>query len=160
MNKFNYLLSIMALAWSTHVLSAPLPDFTFKSPSFNGSGYGTYQLTIENEQYTRQQAVVSAMQAAKDAAAAAAASNPINQFLTNLESRIYAQISQNVATAMFANNNCTAGQPCSGTMNFQGNTISWAKDPANPNQIVLQVSDSVGNITNITVPLGSFTMTN
>jgi len=45
-------------------------------------------------------------------------------------------------------------------MNFQGNTISWAKDPANPNQIVLQVSDSVGNITNITVPLGSFTMTN
>jgi len=161
MNKnYKKLLSTVALVWVVNVFAAPLPDFTFKSPSFNGSGYGTYQLTIENEQYTRQQAVVSAMQAAKDAAAAAAASNPINQFLTNLESRIYAQISQNVATAMFANNNCSAGQPCGGTMNFQGNTIRWSKDPTNPNQILLQVTDNVGNITTITVPLGSFTMTN
>jgi hypothetical protein len=26
--------------------SAPLPDYTFKSPSFNGSGYSSHVLTI------------------------------------------------------------------------------------------------------------------
>jgi len=158
MHNINKLLILLVLV--SDAVAAPLPDFTFKSPSFNGSGYGTYQLTIENEQYTRQQAVLSALQSAQQQAIATAASNPINQFLTNLESRIYAQISQNLATAMFANNNCSAGQPCGGTMNFQGNTIRWSKDPTNPNQILLQVTDNVGNITTITVPLGSFTMTN
>ena len=78
--------------------ATPINDFSFKSPAFNGSGYGTYVLTVENEQYTRQQAVLSALQSAKDAAASAASNQPINQFLTNLESRIYAQVSQNVAT--------------------------------------------------------------
>jgi membrane-bound inhibitor of C-type lysozyme len=49
---------------------------------------------------------------------------------------------------MFAN-----GGSNSGTMNFQGNTIFWSKDGSN---IYLQVTDNVGNTTNITVPLGQF----
>jgi len=131
--------------------AAPLPDFAFKSPSFNGVGYGTYVLTIENEEYTRAQQIQQALEAAAQAAKNAAANTPINQFLTNLESRIYAQISQNLATAMFA-----GGSSTSGSMNFEGNTIFWQNNGTN---ITLQVTDSLGNMTTITVPLGSFNIT-
>jgi hypothetical protein len=49
---------------------------------------------------------------------------------------------------MFANGGST-----SGTLNFEGNTIFWTKDSSN---VYLTVTDSVGNQTTITVPLGSF----
>ena len=145
--------------WASSTYGTPINDFAFKSPAFNGSGYGTYVLTIENEQYTRQQAILSALQSAQQQAAAAAQNQPINQFLTNLESRIYAQVSQNVATQMFAGGACTAGNPCGGSINFQGNTLSWIKDPTNPTNILLTVRDNVGNVTVINVPLNSFNMT-
>ena len=58
-------------------------------------------------------------QLALDKAKADAQNTNISKFLNNLESRIYAQISQNLATAMFAN----GGTNNSGTLNFEGNTI-------------------------------------
>jgi hypothetical protein len=72
----------------------------------------------------------------------------IAKFMNNLESRIYAQISQNLATAMFA-----TGGSNSGSLNFEGNTIFWSKDSSN---VYLTVTDSVGNQTSVTVPLGQF----
>jgi hypothetical protein len=139
-------------------LATPIADYSFKSPAFNGNGYGTYVLTIENEQYTRSQSILSALESAKAAAAADAKNQPINQFLTNLESRIYAQVSQNVATQMFAGGACTGTAACGGTINFQGNTLSWIKDPVNPTNILLTVRDNAGNSTVINVPLNSFNM--
>ena len=107
-------------------MAAPLNDFTFKSPAFNGNGYGTYVLTIENEQYTRQQTINQAVQAAAQQAKADAANTPINQFLTNLESRIYAQISQNTATAMFSGTSSTCVSTAACSFQFDANTsISW-----------------------------------
>jgi hypothetical protein len=41
-------------------------------------------------------------------------------------------------------------------MNFQGNTIFWTNNGTN---IQLQVTDNVGNMTTINVPLGSFNIT-
>ena len=128
--------------------ATPINDYSFKSPSFNGSGYSSHVLTIENQETTRRAQVAKDIQAALDKAAAAASNTNISKFLNNLESRIYAQISQNLATAMFAN-----GGSNSGTMNFEGNTIFWNKDSSN---IYLTVTDAVGNQTQITVPLGSF----
>ena len=152
------ILTVFAVCAGT-AYGTPINDFAFKSPAFNGSGYGTYVLTIENEQYTRQQAILSALQSAQQQAAAAAQNQPINQFLTNLESRIYAQVSQNVATQMFAGGACSANSSvCGGSINFQGNTLSWLKDPTNPTNILLTVSDNVGNTTVINVPLNSFNM--
>jgi hypothetical protein len=142
-----YSLPILALL-SSSVFAAPLPDFQFKSPSFNGNGYGTYVLTIENEEFTREQAIQQALLAAQQQAATNAANTPLNQFLTNLESRILAQISQNLATAMFS-----GGSGTSGTMNFQGNTIFWQNTGTGIN---LQVTDSLGNVTTITIPLGQW----
>lgn len=140
----------------TLTLAAPLNDFTFKSPAFNGNGYGTYVLTIENEQYTRQQTINQAVQAAAQQAKADAANTPINQFLTNLESRIYAQISQNTATAMFSGTSSTCVSTAACSFQFDANTsISWYWAGTN---IVMQVTQPSGSST-ITVPTGSFNMT-
>lgn len=133
---------------STAAVAAPLPDYVFKSPSFNGVGYSSHVLTIENQEFTRRNQLQKDIQAALDKAAADAKNTNIAKFMNNLESRIYAQISQNLATAMFANGGST-----SGTLNFEGNTIFWSKDSSN---VYLTVTDSVGNQTTITVPLGQF----
>ena len=129
-------------------VAAPQPDYQFKSPSFNGVGYSSHVLTIENQEFTRRAQVQKDIQAALDKAKADAANTNIAKFMNNLESRIYAQISQNLATAMFAN-----GGSNSGTLNFEGNTIFWTKDSTS---VTLQVTDSVGNQTTVVVPLGQF----
>lgn len=128
--------------------AAPISDYQFKSPAFNGVGYSSHVLTIENQESTRRKAIADKIQSELDKAAADAKNTNIAKFMNNLESRIYAQISQNLATAMFAEGGAT-----SGTLDFEGNTIFWTKDSS---AIYLTVTDTVGNSTQITVPLGSF----
>jgi hypothetical protein len=120
------LILLLALLPST-LLAAPLNDYTFKSPSFNGIGYSSHVLTIENQERTRQKELADKLQAEIDKAAADKKNTNLYKFVSNLESRIYAQISQNVATAMFANGNCGTGGACTGNIDFQGNYISWGK---------------------------------
>jgi len=123
--------------------------FAFKNPQFSGDGFSSHVLTIENEEYTRRQARDAAQKAAADAAAAAASNTNLSKFLNNLESRIYAQLSLQMSNAMFSDGSTT------GTMQFEGSTISWIKD-ATTQTIALTVIDATGNRTNITVPIGSF----
>jgi hypothetical protein len=130
------------------VQAQPLPDYTFKSPSFNGIGYSSHILTIENQEHNRRDAIRKEIQAALDKARNDANNTNISKFLNNLESRIYAQISQNVATAMFAE-----GGSNSGTLNFEGNIINWTKSST---EITLNVTDYVGSSTTVSIPLGSF----
>ena len=130
------------------VQAQPLPDYTFKSPSFNGNGYSAHILTIENQEHNRKDAIEKEIQAALDKAKNDANNTNISKFLNNLESRIYAQISQNVATAMFADGGST-----SGTLNFEGNIINWTKSST---EITLNVTDYVGSSTSVSIPLGSF----
>jgi len=126
----------------------PLPDFTFKSPSFNGNGYSAHILTIENQEHNRRDAIQKEIQAKLEKEANEAKNTNIAKFMNNLESRIYAQISQNLATAMFAE-----GGSNSGTLNFEGNIINWTKSST---EITLNVTDYLGSSTTITIPLGQF----
>ena len=154
--------------WQLISTAAPLSDFTFKSPSFNGAGYSSHVLTIENQERTRQKERADKIQAAIDKDIADKKNTNLAKFVSNLESRIYAQISQNVATAMFANNSCTvtASSTCTGSINFQGSTIAWSRvsdainctGSANATCILLTVTDTTGTITSIYVPLESFNM--
>ena len=137
------------LAISFKAVATPIADYSFKSPAFNGNGYSSHVLTIENQEYTRQQQIIKDALAAVQAQATAQQNTNIAKFLNNLESRIYAQISQNLATAMFAN-----GGSNSGTMNFEGNTIAWYKDIGG--NIVMNVTDTTGNVTSVTIPLSQF----
>jgi membrane-bound inhibitor of C-type lysozyme len=129
-------------------VSAPIGDYQFKSPSFNGVGYSSHVLTIENQEFTRRVQVQKDVQAALDKAKADKANTNLAKFLNNLESRIYAQISQNLATAMFANGGST-----SGTLNFEGNTIFWTKDGTS---VTMTVTDVTGNQTTVVIPLSQF----
>jgi len=141
---------ILAIFLASNSLAGPLPDYSFKSPAFNGNGYSTHELTKYNLEQTRAKEIQQAIEAKAAAAKADAKNTPINQFMVNLESRIYAQISQNLATAMFAD-----GASTSGSMNFQGNVIFWQKNGTT--SITLMVTDTLGNQTTIEVPLGQFT---
>ena len=136
------------ILWCGMTQAAPIGDYSFKSPSFNGIGYSSHVLTIENQEFTRKAQMQKDIQSAMDKAAADAKNTNLQKFLNNLESRIYAQISQNLATAMFAN-----GGSSSGTLSFEGNTIFWTKDSSN---VYLTVTDATGSQTQITVPLGQF----
>jgi len=133
---------------SLNAQAQPLPDFTFKSPAFNGNGYSSHVLTIENLQHTRRDAIRREIQAALEREKNEAKNTNIAKFMNNLESRIYAQISQNLATAMFAEGGST-----SGTLNFEGNMINWSRSSTD---ITLQVTDYLGNATSVIIPLGSF----
>lgn len=132
--------------------AAPLADYSFKSPSFSGIGYSSHILTIENQETTRKKAVQDKIQSELDKIKSEEKNSNINKFLNNLESRIYAQISQNLATAMFADGGTTSGQF---TFDQSTNTtINWVKDPLLGN-ITLTVNGPGVNTT-ITVPLGQF----
>ena len=148
--KHQSIIVILAIFLASTSLAGPLPDYSFKSPAFNGNGYSTHELTKYNLEQTRAKEIQQAMESKAAALKAEAKNTPINQFMVNLESRIYAQISQNLATAMFAD-----GASTSGSMNFQGNTIFWNKNGTT--SITLMVTDTLGNTTTIEVPLGQFT---
>ena len=141
---------ILAIFLASNCMAGPLPDYGFKSPAFNGNGYSTHELTKYNLEQTRAKEIQQAMESKAAALKAEAKNTPINQFMVNLESRIYAQISQNLATAMFAD-----GAATTGSMTFQGNTIYWNKNGTT--SITLMVTDTLGNQTTIEVPLGQFT---
>ena len=141
-------ISFLLLSAAFAVSAQPLPDYTFKSPAFNGNGYSAHILTIENQEHNRREAIQKEIQAKLEKEANDAKNTNISKFMNNLESRIYAQISQNLATAMFAE-----GGRNSGTLNFEGNIINWTKSST---EITLNVTDYVGSSTSITIPLGQF----
>jgi hypothetical protein len=134
------------------IWAAPIADFSFKSPSFNGMGYSSHVLTIENQEATRRKTVADKIQAELDKIRAAEQNTNINKFLNNLESRVYAQISQNLATAMFKD-----GGSNSGVFTFDSSTntqIAWEKNSLD-GTIKLTVNGPGVNST-IIVPLGQF----
>jgi hypothetical protein len=123
--------------------------FGFKNPSFSGEGWSSHTLTIENQEFSRKKAIDAQKKAEADTLAAAASNTNLNKFMNNLESRIYAQLSLQLSNAMFADGAST------GTVDFQGSTITWIKDTT-AGTINLTIIDEKGSRTDITVPMGSF----
>ena len=122
-------------------------QFNFKSPAFSGNGYSSHVLTIENLEQTRKQKIIDDRKAAAAQAAADARNTNLQKFLNNLESRIYATISQNIAAQLFKSNGATTGE-----FTVDGNTMNWA---SNGQEITLNITDPNGNMTNVVVPYGS-----
>lgn len=120
----------------------------FNSPAFSGVGYSSHVLTIEQIESSRKKAIADAEKAAADQAARDAKNTNLAKFLVNVESRIYAQLSKQLADAMF-----TDGGANQGTMNFQGTNISWVKTATD---VTLTIIEANGNRTDITVPIASF----
>jgi curli production assembly/transport component CsgF len=132
---------------SASVFSAELVH-QFNSPSFSGQGYSNHVLTIEQLEANRRKAIADAEKSARDQAARDAKNTNLAKFLVNVESRIYAQLSKQLADAMFAE-----GSADTGTFDFQGTTISYVKTGTD---VTLTITEATGNRTEITVPLSSF----
>jgi hypothetical protein len=131
-----------ATAWSTELVHS------FQSPAFiPGNGYSTHVLTIEQLEANRRKAIKDAEKAAVDQAARDAKNTNLAKFLVNVESRIYAQLSKQLADAMFSDG------ANSGEMDFQGTNINWVKTGTD---VTLTITDAIGGVTTVTVPIGSF----
>jgi hypothetical protein len=104
-------------------------------------------LTIEQLEANRRKAIKDAEKAAVDQAARDAKNTNLAKFLVNVESRIYAQLSKQLADAMFSDGSN------SGEMDFQGTNISWIKSSTD---VTLTITEAAGGVTTVTVPIGSF----
>lgn len=132
-------------------MSAQASDLvhTFQSPAFiPGSGYSQHVLSIHQLEESRKKEIRAEEQAAIAKAEAAAKNTNLAKFLVNVEARIYAQLSKQLADQMFAE---SGGN--SGNMNFQGTNISWVKTGTD---VTLTIIENNGSRTEITVPIASF----
>jgi curli production assembly/transport component CsgF len=120
----------------------------FASPAFSGVGYSAHVLTIEQLESQRKQKIKDEKQAALDKAERDAKNTTLAKFLVNLESRIYAQLSKQLADNMFGESDKTTG-----TLDFQGSSITWFK---NGSTVTLTILEANGNRTEVIVPIASF----
>ncbi len=121
----------------------------FQSPAFiPGNGYSQHVLSIhqiesghEKDREAKKQAEIAAAESAKK-------NTNLYKFMTNVEARIYAQLSKQLADNMFAE-----GSGTSGSMDFQGTNITWVKTGTD---VTLTIIEPSGSRTEITVPIASF----
>ena len=120
----------------------------FKNPSFSGVGTSSHYLTIENQEFSRKEAIREEIKAYQEELEREAENTTLARFIRNLESRIYAQLSRQLVDSLFGE---TASE--FGILELEGNTIEYRVED---DKVTLIITDEEGNTTEITVPLGSF----
>ena len=121
--------------------------FRFKSPSFNGIGYSAHKINLENISAARKKTIKDELKSLQIQANLAAQRTPLNVFMTNLQSRIYSELSKQVTEQLFADTGTD-----SGSFDLDGNIITWYKLA---DKINLTVIDTDGDLTTILIPIGS-----
>ena len=121
----------------------------FKSPSFSGINTSSHYLTIENQEFNRKMTIKEEIKALQEQIERDKENTTLARFMRNLESRIYAQLSRQLVDNLFGETPQTEG-----TIELEGNIIEYTSDGE---FITLKITDADGNITEITLPIGSFT---
>ncbi len=155
-------IAIIATIILTTICQASELTFGYKNPSFSGVGWSTHALSIAQIEFNREEGVADAKTAAEKAEARAAANTTLAKFVTNVESRIYANLSKQMVDNMFGTN-CTEDTdttevecPLSGTATLpDGSTVAWVKDET-AETITLTVTAADGSLTQLVVPVGDF----
>jgi hypothetical protein len=140
--KYIWLLLLMSGSTMANELK-----FRFKSPSFTGIGYSAHKINLENISAARKKTIKDELKSLSIQANLANSRKPLNVFLTNLQSRIYSELSKQVTEQLFAE----TGND-SGSFDLDGNIISWYKLA---DKINLTVTDTDGDLTTILIPVGS-----
>ncbi len=148
----------------TTICQASELTFGFKNPAFSGTGYSTHVLSIEQLQFQRAEGVKDDATAAEKAAARAAGNTTLAKFVTNVESRIFANLSKQMVDNMFGTK-CTPDDdeipdieecPEEGQATLpDGSIVKWVRDD-DLKTITLTVIDAAGGITELVVPTGDF----
>ena len=128
--------------------------FQFNSPAFSGNGYSTHVLTIEQLEQQRRDKIKADEQAELDRIEREYRNTNAYKFQNNLESRIYAQLSRQIADNLFGEGaTITDGEWYSAETPF-GDNISWKREDG---RIYVEVKDSNGNtVAEFDVPVGEF----
>ena len=144
--------------WLPIAATAAQLDYQFNSPSFNGSGYGTYVLTIKQLEDQSKISNKAASDALSQQAATAAANTPQAQFVASLQSRIYSQLALQITNTLYgATGQPSCGANCGGTMDVGGNTMTWSLNATTGKINIHIVNDLNPNqYTDINVPVGTF----
>ena len=129
--------------------------FNFNSPAFSGNGYSTHVLTIEQLEQQRRDKIRADTQAEIDRAERDYRNTNAYKFQNNLESRIYAQLSRQIADALFGEGGTTViGEWAEAATPF-GDNIRWKRDI--DDRIYVEVYNSNGELTSsFDVPVGEF----
>ena len=129
----------------------------FHNPSFSGIGYSQHVLSVDQLQQQRKQKKIDDEKSAIAAAERIEKNKTVNKFISNVESRIYANLSKQLVDNMFGTScdTTTTTCPTSVTAEIEGATIYWVKDTST-DIITLTVTADDGTVTTITVPVGDF----
>ena len=154
--KYMVLVVLFIPFLNTSMLASEL-EFGFKNPAFSGDGYSSHVLSVDQLQEQRKNKNEDDAKSAKAAAERAEKNKTINKFITNVESRIYANLSKQLVDNMFGTScdSSTTTCPTSGTAEVEGAQIYWVKDTSTE-IITLTITDVDGTTTTMSVPLGDF----
>jgi len=142
------LLILIVLTTQIRIVSASELRQSFKSPAFNGQGFSSHVLTIENLTFQRKKDIKAEEEAKRKEEERAAQNTNINKFLANFESRVYAELSKQLSEKLFGE-----GASDSGTIEILGNTIQYSSDATN---VTLNVTSEDGTTTTLVIPLSGF----
>jgi len=148
MKKISTIIIIIFLAFSSAVIADEIVH-QFKSPSFSGIATSSHYLTVDEQEKTRRDEIAEDVENALKEAEREADNTTLAKFLRNLESRIYSQLSRDIAESLFDSEKGGTG----GEFELEGSTIKFVNDGIN---ITLTVIDENGTITEIVIPVGIF----
>ena len=148
------LLSVLLFITATTASASDL-TFDFKSPAFSGIGYSTHVLTIEQLEANRRQKLKDDEQAEADQAERDIKSTNAYKFKNNLESRIYATLSKQIADNMFGEGATIADDTWYESETPFGDNVKWKR--GTDDRIYVVITDSNGDtVAEFDVPVGEF----
>tara|TARA_E500000318_G_C3517460_1_gene194979 strand:+ start:248 stop:712 length:465 start_codon:yes stop_codon:yes gene_type:complete len=141
-------LVFLLLCMSLYALSDEI-KFKFKSPAFSGVGTSQHYLTIDEQEYTRKEALEAEIKALQDELERDAENTTLARFLRNFESRVYAQLSRQLVDQLFGENPSEDG-----SFTLFDNLITWTSDGITITMTIF--NETTGETTTITIPIGDF----
>jgi len=136
------------------VVNAGELTFQFSSPAFSGNGYSSHVLTIEQLEQQRKEKIRLDAQTALEKTERELKNTNSFKFRNNLESRIYAQLSRQIADNLFGEGATIIDGDWYITETPFGDVVSWKRED---NRIYVTVADSTGNtVAEFDVPIGEF----
>jgi len=148
------LYSILVFITANSAMASDL-TFDFKSPAFSGIGYSSHILTIEQLEANRKQKIKEDKQAEADKAERDLKSTNAYKFKNNLESRIYATLSKQIADNMFGEGATIEDGTWYESETPFGDVVKWMRGI--DNRIYVVITDSNGDIVaEFDVPVGEF----
>jgi hypothetical protein len=140
--------TILIMFWSVGSIADEMVH-KFKSPSFSGINTSSHYLTIQNQEFNRKAALKAEIKSLQDQIERDKENTTLARFIRNLESRIYSQLSRQLVENLFGETPSDFG-----TLTLEGNTIVYKVEDG---IITLTITDSDGNSTTISLPVGNFT---